>query len=74
MWTNASLHCCPSLRVPHNREATCDVRRGVRCINRFDDLVAAGSEKAAKESGKLRVEGKDYVVKEADVILFRTSA
>lgn len=40
----------------------------------FDDLVAAGSEKAAKESGKLRVEGKDYVVKEADVILFRTSA
>lgn len=44
----------------------------LRC--RYDDLVAAGSEKAAKDSGKLRVEGKDYVVQEADVMLFRTSA
>lgn len=40
----------------------------------FDDLVAAGSEKAAKDNGKLKIEGKDYVVKEGDVILFRTSA
>jgi ribosome-binding ATPase len=33
--------------------------------------VAAGSEKAAKESGKMRSEGKDYVVAEGDVMLFR---
>lgn len=37
----------------------------------YDDLVAAGSEKAAKESGKMRSEGKEYVVAEGDVMLFR---
>jgi GTP-binding protein YchF len=37
----------------------------------YDDLVESGSEKAAKESGKMRSEGKDYVVAEGDVILFR---
>jgi len=37
----------------------------------YDDLVAAGSEADAKSQGKLRSEGKDYVVQEGDVILFR---
>ncbi len=37
----------------------------------YDDLVAAGSEAEAKKLGKLRSEGKDYIVKEGDVILFR---
>mmetsp|Transcript_23048 Transcript_23048/g.32274 ORF Transcript_23048/g.32274 Transcript_23048/m.32274 type:complete len:416 (+) Transcript_23048:149-1396(+) len=37
----------------------------------YDDLVETGSEKAAKEKGLLRSEGKDYVVQEGDVILFR---
>ncbi|CAM9513854.1 unnamed protein product, partial [Phaeothamnion confervicola] len=37
----------------------------------YDDLVASGSEKAAKEKGLVRSEGKEYVVKEGDVILFR---
>lgn len=37
----------------------------------FDDLVALGSEKAVKDAGKLRSEGKEYVVKEGDVMLFR---
>lgn len=37
----------------------------------YEDLVDAGSEKAAKEKGLLRSEGKEYVVKEADVMLFR---
>ena len=37
----------------------------------YDDLVAAGSEADAKSQGKLRSEGKDYVVEEGDVILFR---
>jgi len=37
----------------------------------YDELVQAGSEKALKEAGRLRSEGKDYVVQEGDVILFR---
>lgn len=37
----------------------------------YDDLVECGSEAAAKSKGKLRSEGKDYVVAEGDVILFR---
>ncbi len=40
----------------------------------YDDLVAAGSKPAAKEKGLVRSEGKEYVVKEGDVILFHTSA
>ncbi len=35
------------------------------------DLVESGSEKAAKEKGKMRSEGRDYVVAEGDVMLFR---
>ena len=37
----------------------------------FDDLDSLGSKNAAKEAGKLRIEGKDYVVKDGDVIEFR---
>ncbi|OZM56580.1 redox-regulated ATPase YchF [Lottiidibacillus patelloidae] len=37
----------------------------------YDDLIAAGSEGAAKEQGKLRLEGKEYIVKDGDVIHFR---
>ena len=37
----------------------------------YEDLVANGSRNAAKEKGLLRLEGKDYVVKEGDVIEFR---
>ena len=37
----------------------------------YEDLVETGSEAEAKAQGKLRSEGKDYVVKEGDVILFR---
>ncbi len=37
----------------------------------YDDLVAAGSKSAAKEAGKLRIEGKEYVVKDGDVVEFR---
>jgi len=37
----------------------------------FDDLVALGSFAKARESGKLRIEGKDYVVKDGDVVEFR---
>lgn len=37
----------------------------------YDELVEAGSMAVAKEKGKVRLEGKDYVVKDGDVILFR---
>ena len=37
----------------------------------FDDLVECGSMAAAKEKGLVRSEGKEYVVKDGDVILFR---
>jgi len=37
----------------------------------FDDLVAAGSENAAKAAGKMRLEGKDYVMQDGDVVEFR---
>ena len=37
----------------------------------FVDIDALGSEKAVKEAGKLRVEGKEYVVKDGDVVFFK---
>ena len=37
----------------------------------FDDLVALGSFAKARESGKLRIEGKEYVVRDGDVVEFR---
>jgi hypothetical protein len=37
----------------------------------YDDLVTLGTKHAAKEAGKLRIEGKEYVVKDGDVIEFR---
>jgi GTP-binding protein YchF len=37
----------------------------------YDDLVAHGSLAKAREAGKLRLEGKDYVVRDGDVIFFR---
>ncbi len=37
----------------------------------YDDFVTCGGEQGAKEAGKWRLEGKDYVVKDGDVIHFR---
>jgi GTP-binding protein YchF len=37
----------------------------------FDDYVTLGGEAAAKEKGRMRLEGRDYVVRDGDVILFR---
>lgn len=37
----------------------------------YEDLITTGSKNAAKEKGLLRLEGKDYVVQEGDVIEFR---
>jgi GTP-binding protein YchF len=40
----------------------------------FNDLVAAGSMAAAKSAGKVRIEGKDYVMVDGDVVEFRHGA
>lgn len=37
----------------------------------YDDYVACNGEAGAKEAGRMRVEGKDYVVRDGDVLLFR---
>lgn len=37
----------------------------------YNDLISAGSFVKAKENGKVRIEGKDYVVQDGDVMLFR---
>ena len=50
-----------------------DLQRGfIRAeVISFDELVAAGSMEAAKAAGKVRVEGKDYVVREGDILHVR---
>jgi ribosome-binding ATPase len=50
-----------------------DLERGfIRAeVISYDDLVAAGSMEAAKHAGKVRVEGKDYVVREGDILHVR---
>ena len=52
-----------------------DIEKGfIRAeVVRCEDLLAAGSIAAAKEKAQVRLEGKEYVVEEGDVILFRHS-
>jgi len=38
---------------------------------KYDDFVQYGSEAAMKEAGKFKVEGKEYVVSDGDVMHFR---
>lgn len=40
-------------------------------VTAFDDYISLGGEQGAKEAGKLRLEGRDYVVQDGDVIHFR---
>ncbi len=50
-----------------------DIERGfIRAeIVSYDDLIAAGSEKEAKEKGLTRLEGKEYIMQEGDIVNFR---
>lgn len=40
-------------------------------VVKFNDLIEAGSYAGAREKGKVKIEGKDYVVQDGDIILFR---
>lgn len=40
----------------------------------YEDYIACGGENGSKEKGKMRLEGKDYVVRDGDVIFFRVGA
>jgi len=50
-----------------------DIERGfIRAeVVSFDELVACGSMAAVKEKGLLRSEGKEYIIRDGDVVLFR---
>jgi ribosome-binding ATPase YchF (GTP1/OBG family) len=50
-----------------------DIERGfIRVeIIKYDDLMAAGSEAAIRQHGKLQVKGKDYVIQDGDICCFR---
>ena len=50
-----------------------DFERGFICAETisYDDYVACNGEQGAKDIGKMRQEGRDYVVKDGDVMLFR---
>ena len=40
-------------------------------VVKYDDLIECGNYVAAREKGKVRIEGKDYVVQDGDIMLFR---
>ncbi|MBQ7524599.1 MAG: DUF933 domain-containing protein, partial [Alphaproteobacteria bacterium] len=50
-----------------------DFERGFICAETvsWQDYVDCGGEQKAKQAGKLRLEGKDYVVQDGDVMHFR---
>ena len=50
-----------------------DIERGfIRAeVMSYTDLVSLGDEKLVKEAGKLRIEGKDYIIQDGDICYFR---
>jgi ribosome-binding ATPase YchF (GTP1/OBG family) len=40
-------------------------------VYHYDDLLSCGSEAKVKEKGLFRLEGKEYVIKEGDIVYFR---
>jgi ribosome-binding ATPase YchF (GTP1/OBG family) len=50
-----------------------DIERGfIRAeVISYEDLMRSGSNVAAREQGLTRLEGKDYIMQEGDVVLFR---
>ncbi len=68
-WTTRIGHTAPKAAA----EIHTDFERGfIRAeVISYDDFAAKNGEQGAKEAGKMRLEGKDYIVQEGDVILFR---
>ena len=52
-----------------------DIERGFIRVEviKYDELIAAGSEAAVRAQGKVRLKGKDYVIEDGDICLFRFS-
>ena len=50
-----------------------DFERGFICaeVIAYDDFVRLGGEQAAKDQGRMRLEGRDYVIQDGDVVHFR---
>ncbi|MBY4638472.1 redox-regulated ATPase YchF [Gluconacetobacter entanii] len=68
-WTiTAGMRAPQAAAVIHN-----DFERGfIACETvAYDDYIQCNGEAGAKEAGKLRIEGRDYVVQDGDVLLFR---
>ena len=68
-WTiTANTKAPQAAAVIHN-----DFERGfIACETiAYDDYIACNGEAGAREAGKLRIEGRDYVVQDGDVLLFR---
>ena len=68
-WTiRKGTHAVDAAGVIHS-----DIRRGfIRAETvAYDDFIEAGSMAKAKEKGRVRLEGKEYVVKDGDMLLFR---
>ena len=40
-------------------------------IIKYDDYIHYGSEAAVKEAGKLHIEGKEYIMQDGDIVVFR---
>jgi hypothetical protein len=73
-------HECRAWPIPRGTKAPraagrihSDMERGfIRAeVVRFEDLVELGSEARCREAGKLRVEGREYVIEDGDVVHFR---
>ncbi|MGV3665733.1 MAG: DUF933 domain-containing protein, partial [Leptospira bouyouniensis] len=43
-------------------------------VMRYEDLDRTGDQTKVKDEGKLRIEGKEYIVQDGDVIYFRVNA
>jgi len=68
-WTTKTGSSAPKAAA----EIHTDFERGfIRAeVISYDDFVAGNGEQGAKEAGRMRLEGKDYIVQEGDVIYFR---
>jgi ribosome-binding ATPase YchF (GTP1/OBG family) len=74
MELTAAIRALEALKRPVAGRIHTDFQRGfIKAeVVSFADLVEAGSMAAAKAAGRVRIEGKDYVMADGDVVEFRT--